>query len=105
MIYIVSSVLTESALLEWKYICRHNKVPASWKDFKCHFRDIFIPVFYAVHLRFKLDNLKKDSMTIKEYFYYFKVCIMFGVLDECREDTMSKFMKGLNCEIQILLIC
>ena len=25
-IYIASSVLTESALLEWKYICRHNKV-------------------------------------------------------------------------------
>ena len=29
---------------------------------------------------------------------------MFGGLDECMEDVMSRFMRGLNSEIQTLLI-
>ena len=33
-ICIASNVLIEYALLEWKHICRHNKVPESWEDFK-----------------------------------------------------------------------
>jgi hypothetical protein len=40
-IYIASNLLTEHTLMEWKYICRHNKVPQSWEDFKLHFRDAF----------------------------------------------------------------
>ena len=49
-IYIASNLLTEHALMEWKYICRHNKVPQSWEDFKLHFRDAFIPAYYVDHL-------------------------------------------------------
>jgi hypothetical protein len=57
-IYIASNVLTEHALMEWKYICRHNKVPQSWEEFKLYFRDAFIPAYYAGHLLSKLDTLK-----------------------------------------------
>ena len=98
-IYIASNVLTRHALLEWKHICRHNKVPDSWADFKLLFRDAFVPAYYADHLLAKLDNLKQGSRTVKEYYHVFKICIMFGGLDECMEDVMSRFMKGLNFEI------
>ena len=99
-IYIASNVLTEYALLEWKHICRHNKVLESWEDFKFLFRDAFIPSYYADYLLAKLDKLKQGSRTVREYFHVFKTCIMFGGLDECMEDVMSRFMKGLNSEIR-----
>jgi hypothetical protein len=58
MIYIASNVLSEYALLEWKPICRHNKIPQSWEGFKLLFRETFIPTYYADHFLVKLDNLK-----------------------------------------------
>ena len=103
-ICIASNVLIEYALLEWKHICRHNKVPESWEDFKFLFRDAFVPAYYADYLLAKLDNLKQDSRTVKAYYHDFKICIMFGGLDECMEDVMSRFMRGFNSEIQTLLI-
>src|SRR5688572_5229580 len=103
-IYIASNVLTEYALLEWKRICRHNKVLESWEDFKFLFRDAFIPEYYANYLLAKLDNLRQGSRTVKEYFHDFKICIMYGGLDECMEDVMCRFMRGLNSEIQTLLL-
>ena len=103
-IYIASNLLTEHALMEWKYICRHNKVPQSWEDFKLHFRDAFIPAYYADHLLSKLDTLKQGARTVKDYYHDFKICTMFARLDECMEDVMTRFMKGLNSEIQTIVM-
>ena len=66
MIYIASNVLTDHALLEWKHICRHNKVPQTWKEFKLYFRDSFIPAYYADYLLAKLDHLKQGERAVKE---------------------------------------
>ena len=66
---------------------------------------MFIPAYYADLLLAKLDNLKQYSMTVKEYFHDFKICVMFDSLDEYRKDTMRRFIKDLNSEIQMLLIC
>jgi hypothetical protein len=92
-------VLTEHALMEWKYICRHNKVPQSWEDFKLHFRDAFIHAYYVDNLLSKLDTLKQGARTVKDYYHDFKICTMFAGLNECMEDVMTRFMKGLNSEI------
>src|SRR5579859_1590302 len=105
MILAVASALTKHALGERKHICRHNKVPQSWQGFKFLLRDIYIPAYYVDHLRAKLENLKQGSKTMKEYYHDFKICLMFGGLNECMEDVMSRFMRGLNSEIQTLLKC
>jgi hypothetical protein len=104
MIYIDSHALTEYALLEWKHICRHNNIPQHWRDLKLLFREAFIPTYYVDHLLAKLDNLKQGSSTMNEYYHEFKICFLFGSLDECKKDVMSRFMKGLNSEIQTMLI-
>jgi hypothetical protein len=104
MIYIASHALTEYALLEWKHICRHNNIPQYWRYFKLLFREAFIPAYYVDHLLTKLDNLKQGSSTMNEYYHKFKICVLFGSLDECKKDVMSRFMKGLNSKIQIMLI-
>ena len=81
-------------------LARHNKVPQTWHDFKFHFRDAYIPSYYVDHLLNKLEKLKQGSKIVKIYLHDFKICIMFGGLDECMEDVMSRFMKGLNSEIR-----
>jgi hypothetical protein len=68
--------------MEWKHIVRHNNVPQTWKEFKIYFRDAFIPTYYADNLLSKLDTLKKDSRTVKDYYHDFKICIMFAGLDK-----------------------
>jgi hypothetical protein len=93
MIYIASHVLTEYALLEWKHICRHNNIPQYWIGFKLLFREAFIPAYYVDHLLAKLDNLEQDSSTVNKYYREFKICVLFGGLDECKKDVMSRFMK------------
>jgi hypothetical protein len=104
MIFAASIALTKDALYEWKHLCRHKNVPQTWKDFKMHFRDAYIPAYCVDHLLTTLEKLKQGSRTMKQYYHDFKICIMFGHLDECMEDVMSKFMRGLNSEIQTCLI-
>jgi len=104
MVLAAASTLTKDALIKWKYICRHDNVPKTWKDFKMHFRDVYIPEYYVDHLLSKLGKLKQGSKTVRQYFHDFKICIMFGGLEEYKEDNMSRFMKGLNSEIRTMLI-
>jgi hypothetical protein len=104
MICIASDALTEYALLEGKHICWHNNISQYWRDFKRLFREAFILAYYVDHLLAKLDNLKQGSSTVNEYYHEFKICMLFGSLDECKKDVMSRFMKGLNSEIQTTLI-
>jgi hypothetical protein len=104
IIYIASHALTEYALLEWKHVCRNNNIPQYWRDFKLLFGEAFIPAYYVDHLLEKLYNLKQGSSTVNEYYHEFKICVLFGSLDECKKDVMSRFMKGLNSEIQTMLI-
>ena len=68
------------------------------KILKC-FTEIHI-FLHIMSIICKLDNWKQGSRTVKEYYHIFKICIMFGGLDECMEDVMSRFMKGLNSEIR-----
>ena len=86
------------------YIYRHNNIPQTWTDFKMHFRDAYIPAYYIDHLLGKLQKLKQGSRTVKQYYHDFNICVLFGGLDECMEETMSRFMQGLNSEIQTLLL-
>ena len=69
-----------------------------------HFRGVYIPAYYIDYLLTKLEKLKNGSRTVKQYYHDFKFCVMFGGLDECMEDVMSRFTKGLNFKIQTLLI-
>jgi hypothetical protein len=41
---------------------------------------------------------------VKDYYHDFKICTMFAGLDECMEDVMTRFMKGLNSEIQTIVM-
>jgi hypothetical protein len=59
-----------------------------------HFRDVYIPVYYVDHLLTKLEKLKQASRTVKQYYHDFKICILFGGLDECMEDVWVGSWEG-----------
>jgi hypothetical protein len=42
MVFAASNALTKDALYEWKHLCRHDIVLQTWKDFKMHFRGVYI---------------------------------------------------------------
>jgi hypothetical protein len=46
----------------------------------------------------------RGSSTVNEYYHEFKICVLFGGLEECKKDVMSRIMNGLNSQIQTMLI-
>jgi len=104
LIFAASKASTRFALNEWKHICWHNKVPQSWIDYKIMFRDVYIHAYYSDHLLDKLEKLTQRNRIVREYYHDFKICVLFGGFNECMENVMSMFMRGLNSEIHLLLL-
>jgi len=100
-----SSVLIKHASNDWKHLCRHNKIPQSWKDLKRYFRDVYVPMYYADILFNKLQCLKQDTRTVTSYYHDMQACLLRCGLDECEEAKELRFLRGLNKEIQDMLDC
>ena len=80
-----SSVLINQASNDWKHLCRHNKIPQSWKDLKRYLRDVYVPMYYADILFNKLQCLKQDTRTVTSYYHDMHACLLRCGLDECEE--------------------
>jgi hypothetical protein len=101
---IASMVLTNYALNLWTHLARHDKIPKTWKDMKGIFRKECVPQHYANYLLSKLNNLKQGVNSIKTYYHNLKFHIMCCGLEECEEATENRFLRGLNTEIQDMLL-
>ena len=101
---VASSVLIKCALTEWKHLCRFGKDPQSWKDVKRHFRDVFVPEYYSRILFTKLQCMKQETKNVAEYLAKLKLCLLRCGLEETDELLESRFLQGLNVEIQSILV-
>jgi hypothetical protein len=101
---IASMVLTNYALNLWTHLARHDQVPKTWKDMKRIFRKECVPKYYADYLLDKLNNLKQGDNSIETYYHNLKFHIMRCGLEECEEATKNRFLRGLNTEIQDMLL-
>jgi hypothetical protein len=52
----------------------------------------------------KLKNLKQGDNSIETYYHNLKFHIMRCGLEECEEATENRFLRGLNTEIQDMLL-
>jgi hypothetical protein len=68
------------------------------------FRKEYIPEYYVVYLLTKLNNLKQGVNSIETYYHNLKFHIMHCGLEECEEATGNKILRGLNTEIQDMLL-
>jgi hypothetical protein len=101
---IASMVLTNSSLNLWTHHARHDQVPKTWKDMKRIFRKECVTEYYADYLLAKLNNLKQGDNSIETYYHNLKFHIVRCGLEECEEATKNRFLRGLNTEIQDMLL-
>jgi hypothetical protein len=67
-------------------------------------RKIFVFSYYRRAFLEKFEHLKQGDKTVREYFHDFKICITYSDLQESNENTMTRFFRGLNSNIQAGLI-
>jgi hypothetical protein len=99
-----SMVLTNSALNLWMHLAIHHKVPKTWKDMKRFFRKECVPEYCTDYLLAKLNSLKQGDNSIETYYHNLKFHIMRYGLEECEEATENRLLRGLNTEIQDMIL-
>nr|ABA93626.1 retrotransposon, putative, centromere-specific [Oryza sativa Japonica Group] len=100
MIKAASNKFTGSASFWWH---TGNKLE-TWDECKILMRKIFVFSYYRRALLEKLEHLKQGDKTVREYFHDFKICITYIGPKESNENTMTRFFRGLNSDIQAGLI-
>ena len=101
MIKAASNKCTGSASFWWYTV--GNKLE-TWDECKTMMRKNFVFSYYKRTLLEKLEHLKQGDKTVREYFHNFKICITYSGLKESNENTMTRFFRGLNSDIQTGLI-
>ncbi len=85
--------------LWWRDICLVGNKPGSWNDLNTLMRARFIPGYYIRDLQKKMQNLKQGNRIVREYHREFKICILYGGIEESRGDTIKRFLHGLDLKI------
>jgi hypothetical protein len=101
---IASLVLTNYVLNLGTHLARHDKVPKTWKDMKGFFRKECVPEYYGDYLLVKLNSLKQGDNSIETYYHNSKFHVMQCGIEECEEAMENRFLRGLNTEIQDMLL-
>jgi hypothetical protein len=86
----------------WWYTIGHKL--ETWDECKTMMRKNFVFSYYKRTLLEKLEHLKQGDKTVREYFHDFKICITYSDLQESNENTMTRFFRGLNSNIQAGLV-
>ncbi|KAG7599415.1 Reverse transcriptase RNA-dependent DNA polymerase [Arabidopsis suecica] len=80
---------------------RNQEYPLeSWSEMKAIMRKRFVPSHYHRELHLKLRNLTQGSRSVEEYYKEMETLMLRADILEEREATMSRFLGGLNREIQ-----
>ncbi|XP_056858421.1 uncharacterized protein LOC130507795, partial [Raphanus sativus] len=72
----------------------------SWQEMKSLMRKRFVPSHYHRDLHQRLRKLIQGSKTVEEYYQEMELLMQRASVSEDREATMSRFLGGLNHEIQ-----
>ncbi|CAA7017935.1 unnamed protein product [Microthlaspi erraticum] len=99
------SEFNDYALRWWEQIVTAREIGgalevSTWEEMTRIMRQRFIPSYYQRELHSKLRRLTQGSKTVEEYFQEMEVMLLRANVIEDREATMSRFLGGLNREIQ-----
>ena len=81
---------------------RRNREPTveTWEEMKKVMRNRFVSTYYYRELYNKLQNLMQDYSSVEENYKEMKAAMARANIEEDREATMTRFLVGLNREIQ-----
>ncbi|CAA7021327.1 unnamed protein product [Microthlaspi erraticum] len=99
------SEFNDYALRWWEQIILAREIGGAfevttWEEMKRIMRQRFVPGHYQRELHSKLRKLTQGSKSVEEYYQEMEVMLLRANVVEDREATMSRFLGGLNREIQ-----
>ena len=85
-------------------IMRLRRAPINtWYELKRCMKERFVPSFYARELHNKLQRLIQGFKSVEDYYQEMELAMMRADVQEDQEATMSRFLHGLNRDIQDVL--
>lgn len=102
----VTKGFSSFASVWWKNYCRENiyNTPTTWKGLKLVMRNKFVPSYYASDFLRKLQLLTQGNNTVEEYYDNLCTALFRCGLEECEEDFLNRFWRGLNHDIQDIIM-
>ena len=67
-------------------------------------RNRFVPSYHASDLLRKLQRLAQGNNTVEEYYDNLCTALLRCGLEECEEDFLNRFWRGLNHDIQDIIL-
>eukprot|EP00256_Glycine_max_P065426 XP_025980021.1 uncharacterized protein LOC112998183 [Glycine max] len=71
----------------------------TWTKMKRVMRKRYVPTSYNRTMRQKLQGLSQGNLTMEEYYKEMEIALVRANIEEDSEDTMARFLNGLNPEI------
>ncbi|KAJ9177048.1 hypothetical protein P3X46_012302, partial [Hevea brasiliensis] len=95
---------TDYAIVWWDQLLtkrRRNGMRGveTWDEMKQIMRDRFVPQHYYRELHQRLQGLVQGNKSVEEYFKEMEMAMIRANLEEDREASMARFLKGLNLDI------
>ena len=102
---LVAIEFLDYAIVWWDQIVlnkRRKREPTveTWEEMKRVMRKRFVPTYYYQELYNKLQNLRQGNRSVEEYYKEMEAAMVKANIEEDREATMTRFLAGLNREIQ-----
>jgi hypothetical protein len=91
---------TGYVLIWWNQILRMRTRPTSWSGMKDLMRHRFVPEHYKRDMYNKLQQLTQGTKSVDEYYKEMELLMIRTGTREDIEDTMSRFLNGLNFEMR-----
>ncbi|RDY03029.1 hypothetical protein CR513_13432, partial [Mucuna pruriens] len=80
-------------------ILRRESIKA-WEELKREMKERFFPLYYKRYLFVMLQNIYQDTRSVEKYFKEMEVTIVKAQIIESQEAIMTRFLHGLNRDIQ-----
>ncbi|KAF8092057.1 hypothetical protein N665_0425s0001 [Sinapis alba] len=72
----------------------------SWFELKTIMRRRFVPGHYSREVHHKLRRLTQGSKSVEDYYQEMEILMLKAAVDEDSEETMARFLAGLNRYVQ-----
>jgi hypothetical protein len=96
-----TSEFTDFPSVWWVECKKHpDDIPQTWVALKWVMRARFVPSYYAPDLINKLQQLKQGAKSVEEYYQELQIGMLRCNSEEREDAAMTRFVAGLNCEIQ-----
>jgi len=93
-------------LFWWSDLCDNNNahtLPQTWTALKQRMKSCFVPPYYKLDLRLKLQHLNQGSKSVEKYYQELLMGLARCDIHEDDQDLSARFMGGLNHDNQDIL--